>query len=749
MEGVTMKLKRFVSIMIVMMMLFSSLVPAMAQSSGGDIDLKLNESVLAKGQELVIAATVNKEGVAFANGEVIITVKNDVSKNVIFVKQLLTDEAGKISTRFVIGDTTELGMYNVELSSAGTQKISKFQVIEKKPAGSVSTDKASYQLGEAVKIKGRIAAEGGVLANRTAIIKVFVKDELVFIKELLTDEEGSVATSFVTSKNIGTYNVQLSSQGHELTTSFEVTQKEIVDEVVYQIDGSANKWGYKGGETAKITGTASTTKNGVKVWQDKITVSLMNGKVVIASRTLNVAKNGRFAVDFKLDNTTANYDVVLKNNTAEKVIKLSVTEVKNVNPGTTTPASPTTGGSSTGGPYVGGSVGGTVPNVPQVPAKATSTDKPAMVKGKVASASIAVKAKEATAQKASAVISAEDVKKAMETLNKTDAASVELRLEMEPTTAKTIELKVPVAEIVSSSKQEVRVLVVSNGLSVQVPMKGIQSKSASDMLSVQFVKMDTANMGLSKGVEAKDGFKVSATMSTGEKIPAESLNLNIALTDYKLDYDKAVLVKMGNDGKFVVAGNKIVAGNLTAEVVSGENYFLVERTIEFKDINAHWSEKFVESMASKGVVSGYENGTFNPEKSVTRAEFVTMLIKAMDLDLVTAGKSFKDIDSTNWANQYIETAYSKGIVKGSNGNFNPDAKITRAEMAVMIANAMKLSGSTTTKPANDTPEWATDAISAVMADGIMAGNEGQFRPNDLANRAESATVIYKVFNQKL
>ncbi len=723
-------------------MLFTSLVPVMAQSSGGEIDLKLNESVLQKGEEVIITATVKKESKAFANGEVLITVKNEESKNVIYVQQMLTDEEGKISDRFAISNIAASGVYEVVLSAVGTVSVSKFQVVDEKPVGSVSTDKLTYQLGETVNITGKVAVEGNALENRTAIIKVYVKDQLVFVKELLTGDDGTVATSFVTSKNIGTYNIQLSCQGHELTTNFEVTQKEAVDEMAYQIDGSANRSSYNGGETAKVSGIATTTKKGVQVTQDAVEAKLMLKGKLIFTQSVNVSKNGRFSVAFKLANETANYDVILKNKSAEKTIKIIVTAVNNANNG----GAITTGG---GGVSTGGfSGGGVSQGVTPVPAKATSTVKPAISQGKVASVTVTVKAASVVNERSTVTVSEEDVKTAMASLSKTDASKAELRFELEPSTAKTVELKIPLTEITNSQKQDFSVVVVSNGVSVRVPMQGVKSKSASDMLNVQVAKADIANLNLNKGSEAKDSFNVSATLSTGDKISADTLNLNIALTNYKVDYDKAILVKVNSDGKFVVVGNKVVDGNLEAAVVSGENYVLVERNIEFKDVSAHWSEKFVESMASKGIVSGYENGAFSPEKSVTRAEFVTMLIKSLDLDLVTAGKSFKDISANNWANQYIETAYTNGIVKGTDGKFNPDAKITRAEMAVMIANAMKLSGNSSVKVSKDTPAWATDAISAVMSDGLMAGNDGQFRPNDLANRAESATVIYKVFNQE-
>jgi hypothetical protein len=178
---------------------------------------------------------------------------------------------------------------------------------------------------------------------------------------------------------------------------------------------------------------------------------------------------------------------------------------------------------------------------------------------------------------------------------------------------------------------------------------------------------------------------------------------------------------------------------------------VIERNILFTDVQQHWAKSYIESMASKSVVAGYDSGVFEPEKTVTRAEFVTMLIKALNIEVTSKQSNFKDVGNDYWASAYIEAARANNLVVGSNGVFNPNAKITRSEMAVMIAKAMNAttaSSTTNSVGTEATPKWASASIDWVVSESLMKGNNGKFRPNDATTRAESATVIYNVFNKQ-
>ena len=171
---------------------------------------------------------------------------------------------------------------------------------------------------------------------------------------------------------------------------------------------------------------------------------------------------------------------------------------------------------------------------------------------------------------------------------------------------------------------------------------------------------------------------------------------------------------------------------------------------ELKDIANHWAEKFITELVAIGAVSGYLDGTFKPDNSITRAEFATMLIKAFQLEPKN-GKVFSDITG-HWAQDNIRIAAAHGIVSGYNEtSFGPDDLITREQMAVMINKAANLTGGEgkTFTDNNLIADWAIAAVAATSAKNIFSGYPNNtFGPRTYANRAEAVTVIVKALNYR-
>lgn len=173
--------------------------------------------------------------------------------------------------------------------------------------------------------------------------------------------------------------------------------------------------------------------------------------------------------------------------------------------------------------------------------------------------------------------------------------------------------------------------------------------------------------------------------------------------------------------------------------------------VHFKDTTGHWARESIEHLASIGYVNGFDEDTFAPEQNVTRAEFVKMLTKACHAAAEEYEDTFKDISASDWYAPYIAAAYNAGIVQGDdNGNFNPDANITRQEMAVMAARAFdkKDGGEPDFADKNEIAMWARDAVKALAEDGIITGfsEDNTFRPADNTTRAQAAVVIERLVN---
>ena len=145
-------------------------------------------------------------------------------------------------------------------------------------------------------------------------------------------------------------------------------------------------------------------------------------------------------------------------------------------------------------------------------------------------------------------------------------------------------------------------------------------------------------------------------------------------------------------------------------------------------------------------VSGYPDGTFQPDSETTRAEFLTMLVKAVcdyDADKSYGAPTFADTDPTAWYANYVAYAQTSGLVTGYKDNtFRPDNTITRAEAAAMTAAAMGLTSDATESSFTDVSGWAVQHVEALVRENILSGyKDGSFKPDNNIIRGEAVTVV--------
>ena len=166
-----------------------------------------------------------------------------------------------------------------------------------------------------------------------------------------------------------------------------------------------------------------------------------------------------------------------------------------------------------------------------------------------------------------------------------------------------------------------------------------------------------------------------------------------------------------------------------------------------------WAGEAVNALVTKKVLNGYEDGTFCPEKPVTRAEFIKMLVSATEIEVVEKkDMSFIDVAKNSWYYPYIKIAYTNGICNGvSDYEFNPDGIISRQDMAVLIYNFMEHASIKTSGNAKEfsdadaVSEYAKDAVIGASRAGIINGFEdGSFRPRENARRVDAAMMISKI-----
>ena len=170
----------------------------------------------------------------------------------------------------------------------------------------------------------------------------------------------------------------------------------------------------------------------------------------------------------------------------------------------------------------------------------------------------------------------------------------------------------------------------------------------------------------------------------------------------------------------------------------------------FRDIKGHWAEKNISRLIKDGAVSGYGDYTFRPNQALTRAEAAALISNAFKLRN-TMLPSYTDVARTHWAYASIGLGTRAGVLSGyEDGSFRPDQSVTRAEMAVMIGRAMKLSELPgAVAPFTDVPggHWSAPWLRTLLTENIVTGyRDGSFRPNATATRAEFVTMLAIALN---
>lgn len=228
----------------------------------------------------------------------------------------------------------------------------------------------------------------------------------------------------------------------------------------------------------------------------------------------------------------------------------------------------------------------------------------------------------------------------------------------------------------------------------------------------------------------------------------------------KVEIDAAGLSNLDKLGVYTVDENgdlEYVMTYLNGDVISFypphfSPYHVMIYNKTFEDIKGHWAQNYIENMASKHVVKGKTENTFDPEAIVTRAEFVTMVVRA--LGLKGEGKDqFADISKDKWYANYISLAKDAGLVDGK--TYNAEGIISRGEMAKIIARAhailngtkLDFKGNLKFNDVDINSEYA-EFIGYANENGLINGFPGDlFMPVENTTRAQAMTVIYKLINK--
>ncbi|MDR1589006.1 MAG: S-layer homology domain-containing protein [Oscillospiraceae bacterium] len=257
-------------------------------------------------------------------------------------------------------------------------------------------------------------------------------------------------------------------------------------------------------------------------------------------------------------------------------------------------------------------------------------------------------------------------------------------------------------------------------------------------------------------------FDITLALDGAEIQPDGTITLRIPIPA-GFDKSKTALYRINDDSTATLIRGNVSGDVYIASLTRLSLYALAEGfeaiaspADKFTDIDGHWAYDYIKYVVERGLFTGMSETEFDPDGTMTRAMFVTVLGRIAGVDVsVYSGASFDDVPEEQYYAPYVKWASEKGIVSGVGGNrYDPDASVTREQMAAILyryeqsragataTGSLSTDGATQFDDADKISEWARDAVAWASANGIINGmGDGTFAPKSTATRAQVAALL--------
>ncbi|CAH1222130.1 hypothetical protein PAECIP111893_04818 [Paenibacillus plantiphilus] len=192
--------------------------------------------------------------------------------------------------------------------------------------------------------------------------------------------------------------------------------------------------------------------------------------------------------------------------------------------------------------------------------------------------------------------------------------------------------------------------------------------------------------------------------------------------------------------------------------LTNSTYVLVSRASELSDIQGHWAAAEIGGMYSRMIVNGTDGSRFSPDAAITRAELVALLARALGLPQGGDQAGFGDVSQSSWYSGAIAAVKAYGITDGfKDGTFGPNREVSRQEAIVMIVRALRLANAASITDhavaqadlaiyvdSNQIGGWASAAIQTAITAGLVKGYGDELRPQQSLTRAETTVLIHRL-----
>lgn len=203
------------------------------------------------------------------------------------------------------------------------------------------------------------------------------------------------------------------------------------------------------------------------------------------------------------------------------------------------------------------------------------------------------------------------------------------------------------------------------------------------------------------------------------------------------------------DGSYYAIMNSLTNGT----------YTVIWNPVAFQDVSGHWAENTVNDLGSRLIISGVEGNRFEPDRTITRAEFTAIVIRALGLNAEEGESAYSDIARGSWYEAYLNTATTYGLINGyANGQFGPNELITREQVMSIMERAMEITGYeavtdmtevdeilTRFKDGTEVATYAKNGIASSIKAGLVMGrSEDVLAPKAAITRAEVAEIVRRL-----
>ncbi|MGD2182258.1 DUF3370 family protein [Lusitaniella coriacea] len=198
--------------------------------------------------------------------------------------------------------------------------------------------------------------------------------------------------------------------------------------------------------------------------------------------------------------------------------------------------------------------------------------------------------------------------------------------------------------------------------------------------------------------------------------------------------------------------------NQTAILLASLSCFWSSEVLAFPDVQNHWAKACIQEMTPRNLVTGYPDGNFRPQSTITRAEFAVLMLNGFPNAPIKRGSiTFKDVSQDHWANSAIQRAYQRAFFTGYPGRiFQPNQPIPRVQAIAVLSDAMGYNAPSNAaatlrnyySDASQIPNYAKGAIAAASLNSLVVNypNVKALQPNKSATRGEIAALLCRALS---